>query len=1245
MSKSAIIQGSGGGGGKGGGGNGSGPTEVPDNLRSSQKALVIDALCEGPIVGLVHGAQSIYLDKTPLQNLDGSYNFNRATFGYTTGDIAGNQAAMAQMSGDAGSVESTFAVGVQVWQATPIVRNVTTPNIDALRVTVSVPSLTYQDPSNGNISGTSVAYQIDIQSHGGGFVTAVSDTISGKTTSRYSRSYLIPLSGAGPFDVRLTRLTPDSGATNLQNQLWFDDFTAVVSTRLEYRHTALVGMAIDAQQFSSIPGRAYDVKGLVINLPSNYDPVARTYAGTWNGTFKLAWSDNPAWCFYDLLTNSRYGLGERIDAASLDKWRLYAIGQYCDQRVPDGFGGQEPRFSCNLFLQSEEDAWKVVQNMASIFRSIVFWSAGAIELMQDAPSDPVQMFVPANVVNGAFKYQGSSLKSRHTVALVTWNDPQDWYQQKIEYVQDDASVARYGVIKSQVTAFGCTSRGQAHRVGKWLLYSEQLETETVTFRSSMDGAFVYPGAVIQTSDPMRSGKRMGGRLLASSANLTQVTLDAGFAVTPGVSGAQAPQLTLQVVMPDGTLASRTVASLNGAVLALVTPLPQAPVDNAIYLLTQMDITPELWRVVSIFEVDGNQVEISAVAHNPGKYGFIENGWALAQPQTSNLRAVPTAPTNLSALVSRYVIDIGVAGLRLSLSWSGSANSFVVSTQKLNGAVSTLTQSQTSLDIDNVDLGATYAFSVVAISALGIASQASTLTLTVTAPPMNLPADVASLTASVQGTGGNGVQLAWRDIADPMLYDYEIREGVQWDTAVSLGFFAGTSTTVAPLLACGYQWLIKARDKLLNESQNAAVAVLGVTAPAAPSLQASLSGPSYVLAWTTPASMFPIDHYLIATGTAQATATQMALAYTTQYQSKVDFGGVHTFWVTAVDVAGNVGASAMAQLTVTPPAAPGITTQVIDNNVLLYWSDATASLPVSTYQIAKGASFAGAQVIGTKSGLFTTVFETVAGTYTYWISGIDAAGNVGAPGRITATVNAPPDYVLHSDVFSSFGGTLVNAIKDGAQVVFPVDASASWAHHFSGNQWSVLADQINAGFPIYAQPALATGYYEEVIDYGALLAATNVTVTPTLQPLAGVPTTAITISCSNVGASGPWTDYPNVSQVYLTNFRWLKVRVTVTSPDNKSLMVMSGLETKLDVKLKNDAATVQASAGDAGGTNVNFNVAFVDVTSITVTPAGTTPLVAMYQFSGSANPAGFQVFLFTASGQRASGTVSWAAKGY
>ncbi|OYV42801.1 MAG: host specificity protein J, partial [Burkholderiales bacterium 21-58-4] len=324
---------------------------------------------------------------------------------------------------------------------------------------------------------------------------------------------------------QVTRITPDSGSSLLSNDLYWQAYTSIISTHLQYLHTAIGYTAVDAQQFSAIPQRAFDMKGLIIQVPSNYNPTTRAYTGTWDGTFQLAWSDNPAWCFYDLLTNSRYGLGDMIPAATLNKWQLYVIGQYCDEMVSDGFGGTEPRFTCNLFIQGEAEAYTVVQNMASIFRGMAYWSAGSIAVTQDAPATPVQSFTPANVIGGTFNYQGTSLKARHTVALVTWNDPSQQYKQVVEYVQDDALVAKYGVVKAQVTAMGCTSRGQAHRWGQWLLYTENLETEAISFKASLDGTFLTPGAIIQTSDPNRAGARMGGRVLGISPDGLTLTLD------------------------------------------------------------------------------------------------------------------------------------------------------------------------------------------------------------------------------------------------------------------------------------------------------------------------------------------------------------------------------------------------------------------------------------------------------------------------------------------------------------------------------------------------------------------------------------------------------------------------------------------------------------------------------------------------------------------------------------------------
>ena len=732
------------GGGKGGGGGG--VSESPDTLRSSQTATVLDALCEGPIAGLVNSAQSVYLNKVPLQNADGTWNFNQVIFGYTTGTLGSNQHGASALTGDGANVESTVQVAQRVFQATPVTVGITTANVDAVLVTVDMPNGIYAvDTHSGQVNGSTVEFEINVQANGGGWITRVHDTINGKSSSDYSRSYMISLAGlTGPFDVQVVRITPDSGSTSVVDNLYFESYTAIVSTKLEYRHTAMAYVAIDAQQFSSIPSRAYDVEGLIINVPSNYNPATRTYTGTWDGTFQLAYSNNPAWCFYDLVTNNRYGLGEFIPAASVNKWQLYQIGQYCDQMVPDGYGGQEPRFTCNLLLQNQQDAFTVVQQMAAIFRAMTFWSAGTLAISQDAPASPVAMFGPANVIGGSFSYQNSSLKTRHNAVAVTWNDPNQFYAPAIEYVQIDELVNQYGLVMAQIGAMGCTSRGQAHRVGAWLLYTENYETETVTFKTALDGFFLTPGSIIQTSDPNRAGVRMAGRVLAVDSTGTVLTLDA--APPTGQS------FTIQVAMPDGTLATGTVGLLQGAQVTLTSALPLTPVQGAVYMLSSSTVQPELWRVITTQESAENEVTVTALSYNPSKYALIENGAPLVpQSGPSTLIQTPNQPQNLDFLLSRKVSDTGSTTLIGTLSWTGNGASYIVTEQAAGGNVNTQNTMNTSADFAGIELGMTYNFTVTAVSATGIKGPPASLSVTPTLSMLNI--DPLTAATNLVATGG------------------------------------------------------------------------------------------------------------------------------------------------------------------------------------------------------------------------------------------------------------------------------------------------------------------------------------------------------------------------------------------------------------------------------------------------------------------------------------------------------------
>lgn len=777
-------------------------------LRSRAYARVLDLVSEGEIEGLVDGAKSIYLNGTPLQNANGTFNFENVTF-----ETRGGTQAQTYIAGTP-AVESEKQVNVEVTNALPVTRTISNSDVDAVRVTISLPSL-FRQNDKGGTDGRSVQIAIDVQTAGGGFVTRVLNTIDGKATSKYQRSYRVALDGNGPWDIRVRRVTADSTSLQIQDKTFWDSYTEIIDAKLRYPNSALVSMRFDASTFSGVPTRAYDLKMKRIQVPVNYDPVARTYTGGWNGTFKTAWSDNPAWCFYDLVTNTRYGLGEFIDPAQVDKWALYTIGQYCDELVDDGFGGQEPRFTCNLYLQGRNEAYKVVQDMASCFRSMVYWASGSLTLAQDAPSDPVALFTQANVIDGAFSYSGSAAKARHTVALVTWNDPDDLYAQKVEYVEDQDAIARFGVVPTEVVAIGCTSRGQANRVGRWLLYSERHESETVTFQTGIEGAIARPGQVIKVADASRAGVRRGGRI--KTATTTSLTLDAP--VTLGAS-----TWTLYAMLPDGTVGQAQVASGTGSAITLATPLPAAPQAGAQWILSASNVEAQTFRVLTVVEQEGGIIEITALKHDPLKYDAVENGLVLQPRDITALNDPPDTPTNLQVSEFLYAtltdVQVGV-----TISWSPveRADRYLVS-YRVNGDNPVEVQSvSTTLDLRDASIGE-YIVSVRAVTAAGAKSIPATLTEQVlgkTAPP----ADITQMQLAVQG--GSGL-LSWN-----LHPDLDVRIGGRivvrhstsvvpsWNTSTPIAEFQGGATSGAVALVSG-TYLAKALDSLGNYSVNTAI---------------------------------------------------------------------------------------------------------------------------------------------------------------------------------------------------------------------------------------------------------------------------------------------------------------------------------------------------------------------------------------------------------------------------------------
>lgn len=542
-----------GGGGKGGGGGG-GITEDPDNLSSVAVARVVDLISEGECWGLVNAEYSIYFDGVPLRDTVGTPNYKPFSW-----DVRVGTQTQDVMPGFAG-VQQETAVGLKISVSEgPITRAITDPDADAVRVTVAVPALS-QTENDGHIHGTSVKYTVRVRVAGGSWVTAKNDTISGKTGSRYQRSYEVALAtlGPGPYEVQVERVTPDSTSSLLINDLYWDSYTVINYEQLTYPNSCLVGTQLDARYFSQIPQRTYHWRGLLVRVPANcvdsdglYDRSYRTTGpgttmGGWDGTFVWAWTDNPAWCFYDLILSKRYGLGRRINASQIDKWTLYEIAKYCDEYVPTdtydnvfertsntGFNSNgeyrtpvpmmaqdvEPRFTLNCVLNTAEDAYKVINQLTSVFRGMSYWASAQVALTQDRPGEPEMLFTNANVENGLFNYQGSSRAQRHTVIIVGWNDPSENFTQRYEYVEDREGIARYGIRSTTVLAFGCTSRSQARRVGLWTLYTERLETEAITFTASLDSVNLMPGKLIQIADNNRAGARLGGRIFGIQTNL------------------------------------------------------------------------------------------------------------------------------------------------------------------------------------------------------------------------------------------------------------------------------------------------------------------------------------------------------------------------------------------------------------------------------------------------------------------------------------------------------------------------------------------------------------------------------------------------------------------------------------------------------------------------------------------------------------------------------------------------------
>lgn len=619
------------------------PREAKDNLKSTQLLSVIDAISEGPVEGPVDGLKSVLLNSTPVLDSEGNTNISGVTVVFRAGEQEQTPPEGFESSG------SETVLGTEVKYDTPITRTITSANIDRLRFTFGVQALV-ETTSKGDRNPSEVRLLVQIQRNGG-WVTEKDITIKGKTTSQYLASVVVDNLPPRPFNIRMRRMTPDSTTDQLQNKTLWSSYTEIIDVKQGYPNTALVGVQVDSEQFGSQQvSRNYHLRGRILQVPSNYNPQTRQYSGIWDGTLKPAYSNNMAWCLWDMLTHPRYGMGKRLGAADVDKWALYVIGQYCDQSVPDGFGGTEPRITCNAYLTTQRKAWDVLSDFCSAMRCMPVWNGQTLTFVQDRPSDKVWAYNRSNVVmpdDGApFRYSFSALKDRHNAVEVNWIDPDNGWETATELVEDTQAIARYGRNVTKMDAFGCTSRGQAHRAGLWLIKTELLETQTVDFSVGAEGLRHVPGDVIEICDDDYAGISTGGRVLAVNSQTRTLTLDRE--ITLPSSGTT----LISLVDGQGNPVSVEVQSVTDGVKVKVSRVPDGVAGYSVWGLKLPTLRQRLFRCVSIRENDDGTYAITAVQHVPEKEAIVDNGAHFDGDQSGTVNGVtPPAVQHLTAEVT------------------------------------------------------------------------------------------------------------------------------------------------------------------------------------------------------------------------------------------------------------------------------------------------------------------------------------------------------------------------------------------------------------------------------------------------------------------------------------------------------------------------------------------------------------------------------------------------------------------
>ncbi len=723
------------------------PVISPDSAQSKTFIKVLYGLAEGEIEGLANGLQSIYLEETPLQNADGSLNFENVKVDFRNG--TNDQEYIEGFP----AVENETAIDVELKSETPWVRAFSNLDLDAVRLRLKWGPLRTQNATNGDVSGVTIEYAIDLQIDGGVWTEVLKTKISDKTSANYERAHRIDLPRADSgWLVRVRRLTPNTTSEYISDKMYIAAVTEVIDAKLRYPNTALLGLQYDAETFGNVAKVAMDTKGRLLKVPTNYNPATRQYVGMWDGTFKEAYSNNPAWIYYDICTVDRYALGDRLTPLMVDKWSLYRLAQYCDEMVPDGLGGQEPRFTCNVYLQSAEGAFEILTKLAGVFRAITFWDGNSIICDADIPQDTYFTYTRANVIDGNFEYSGTRARDRHNVVKIAWDNPANHYKTEYEFVRDEKAIAEAGQVRIlELDAWGCTSRGQAQRAGWWALKSEQLETRTVSFKVGLDGHIPLPGKVIEVADPLFAGRANGGRVSKISADRKSITLDRDDVVA--VAGDR-----LIINGEDGKAQTRIVQSISGRVVTVTHEFDAIATQN-VWVIDAQDLATMKFRVISITQDEHHQFSVTALQYNPAKFDAIDKGAYFDEVPISIVNPTIQDPVTDVVVTSESRVDQGINVATMIVSWAQAkgAVKYQVEWRKDDGSwIKLPITGNNSVEVPGIYAGQ-YQARVTAISAFEIASLPVYSTLTELSGKQGLPPKLAF----IQATGILfGIKLDW-----------------------------------------------------------------------------------------------------------------------------------------------------------------------------------------------------------------------------------------------------------------------------------------------------------------------------------------------------------------------------------------------------------------------------------------------------------------------------------------------------